>query len=314
MRNKTANKKKSMLLKSPIRDKNGGLATQNLVNQQALVRKVCIAIPTTGLLRVEWVMARYSCVIPVNWSNGDIYQYHRQDGPKNYVVADARNICVEFSISNNFEWTLFNDQDTLLPNDTFLKLGEYMREMKYPVVCGLYYCKGSTPEPLIFRGRGNGYYHKWKFGDKVEVDGIPMGCTLIHNSVLKAVYDESEVYSVPSQYGPVTVRRVFETPRNSWQDPETGKYNSQGGTEDIPWCDRVIRDKILVKAGWKEIAKKKYPFLCDTSIFCQHIDNNGVRYPGYGYRNYVQYKDSKLEKLEKQRKPFNVASTKGSQY
>jgi len=308
MRNKTTNKK------SKVRGEKGELLTQNLVNQQSLAKRMCIAVPTTGLLRVEWVMARYSCVIPVNWSNGDIFQYYRQDGPKNYLVADARNICVEFSISNGFEWTLFNDQDTLLPNSAFLKFGEYMRNMEYPVVCGLYYCKGTYPEPLIFRGRGNGYFHKWKFGDKVEVDGIPMGCTLIHNSVLKVMYDNSEVYTVPSQHGPVVVRRVFETPRNSWQDPETGKYNSQGGTEDIPWCDRIIRDKILEKAGWGEIGKKKYPFLCDTSIFCQHIDNNGVFYPGGQYKNYIQYKDSALEKIDKQGRPFHVATTKGSQY
>jgi hypothetical protein len=189
-----------------------------------------------------------------------------------------------------------------------------MREMKYPVVCGLYYCKGSYPEPLLFRGRGNGYFHNWKFGDKVEVDGVPMGCTLIHCTVLKVMYDNSEVYSVPSQYGPVTVRRVFETPRMSWHDPESGKYNSQGGTEDIPWCDRVMKDKILEKAGWKEAAKKKNPFLCDTSIFCQHLDRSGAIYPGPAYRNYKQYKGSMLEKAEKNKTNYRVVGTHGGQY
>ena len=297
-----------------IRRDDGSLATQNLSNQQQLSTKVCIAVPTTGILRVEWVMARYGCVIPVNWSNGDMFQFIQQDGPFGYTVADARNVCVEYMISNNFEWLFFNDQDTLLPSHTFIKMGEYMRDMKYPVVCGLYYCKGAYPEPLVFRGRGNGYFGDWKFGDKFMIDGIPMGCTLIHRSILKLMYDESEVYSVPSQYGPITVRRVFETPRSSWQDPETGKYNSQGGTEDIPWCDRIMKDKILERSGWKKIAKLKYPFLCDSSIFCQHIDNNGLRYPGPGYKATKQYKGSKLEEMEKHPEKYKIVKTAGSQY
>jgi hypothetical protein len=288
------------------------LKTMNLISSAKLMNKVCIAVPTTGLLRVEWVMARYGCVIPVNWSNGDMFQFVQQDGPHGYCVADARNICIEYFISGGFEWLFFNDQDTCLPSHTFLKIGEYMREGKYPVVCGLYYCKGTYPEPLIFRGRGNGYFDDWKFGDKVMVDGIPMGCTLIHRSVLKLMYDESEVYSVPSQYGPVTVRRVFETPRASWQDPESGKFNAVGGTEDLPWCDRVMKDKILERAGWPKIGKMKYPFLMDTSIFCQHIDNNGFKYPGTSYKLTKQYKGSKLEQLEKNPEKYKIVRTAGS--
>jgi len=306
--------KKTVKLNSKIPNYGGSLTTMALVNQQKATNKILIGVPTTGLVRIEWVMSRYGCVIPVNWSNGDIFQFYQAGGPKGYVVADARNICVEYFISNGFEWLFFNDEDTLLPNDAFLKLGEYMKEEKYPVVCGLYYCKGFYPEPLLFRGRGNGYFDKWKFGDKVEVDGIPMGCTLIHRSVLKYMYDNSEVYSVPSQFGPVTVRRVFETPRMSWSDPESGKYNSQGGTEDLPWCDRIIRDKILEKTGWKEVAKKKYPFLCDTSIFCQHMDRSGVRYPGLGYRNMKQYPGSKLEAIEKKKGEYRVSGTHGCQF
>jgi len=295
-----------------VRAKDGSLKTMNLVNSANNMRKICIAVPTTGILRVEWVMARYGCVIPVNWSNGDIFQFVQQDGPLGFSVADARNVCIEYFISGGFEWLFFNDQDTLLPNDTFLKIGEYMKEMKYPVVSGLYYCKGSYPEPLIFRGRGNGYFDKWKFGEKVMVDGIPMGCTLIHRSILKTMYDESEVYTVPTQFGPVVVRRVFETPRASWADPENGKFNLVGGTEDLPWCDRIIKDKVLERSGWKEIGKLKYPFLMDTSIFCQHIDNNGFKYPGATYRATKQYKGSQLESKEKHPEKYKIARTAGS--
>lgn len=245
-------------------------------------KKVCIAVPTTGLVRIEWMMARFGQIVPVNWANGDIFQWFDMYSPMGYAVADARNVCVQYAISNGFEWTIFIDHDVILPPDTFLKLNEYMREKKYPVVCGLYYCKGSHPEPLIFRGRGTSFYDKWTRGEKVMVDGIPMGCNLIHNSLMKVIYDNSEVYTVPSMAGPIVVRRVFETPRKAWYDPEEGKYNTQTGTEDLFWCDRIMKEKAFEKCGvkeWAKFQKEKYPFLCDTSIFCQHIDERGVMYP-----------------------------------
>jgi hypothetical protein len=240
-------------------------------------------------------------------------QYFDQFSPIGYVVADARNICVEYSIAQKFEWTLFIDHDTVIPPTTFLLLGEWMRAMTHPIVGGLYYCKGSHPEPLVFRGRGTGYYDRWKFGDAVEVDALPMGCTLIHNSILKHLYDNSEVYTVGSIYGPIVVRRVFQTPKISWQDPENGRYNSYAATEDLPLFDRIMKDKVLEKLGWKKLAKKQYPFICDTRIFCQHIDEAGIQYPGQMYKNTKQYTGSDLQKIER-KGVFNVGQSKGSQY
>jgi len=248
---------------------------------QGWKKNLCICVPTTGLVRVEWMMARFGQVIPVNWANGDVFQYFDQYSPMGWAVADARNFCVTHSVNQGFEWTLFIDHDTIPPPDLFLKINNYMREKKYPVVCGLYYCKGSMPEPLIFRGRGTSYFDKWKRGDKVMVDGIPMGCTLIHNSLLKVMFDSSELYTCKTLAGPQVVKRVFETPRQAWYDPEEGKYNMKVGTEDLFWCDRVMNEKVLDKAGWGKFAKKhpKFPFLVDTSIFCQHIDERGTMYP-----------------------------------
>ena len=290
------------------------LAKNQPVNVMPLQKRICVAVPTTGTVRIEWVMSRFGVTVPVNWSHGDFIYFYDQYSPKNYVVADARNICVEYSISEGFEWTFFLDHDVMLPADTFIKLNKYMTEMEYPIVSGLYYCKGSHPEPLVFRGRGNGYYGDWKFGDKFFVDGIPMGLCLIHNSILKAMYDESETYTVQSIMGPVVVRRVFETPRSAWRDTLTGKYISMGGTEDLPFFERILRDNILKKAGWDKIAKKKYPYLVDSTIFAKHIDTLGMTYPSDGYlKQLSQYKGSKLEKMHKQ--GLNVvAKSAGSQY
>lgn len=243
------------------------------------IKRICIAVPTTGLVRVEWMMSRFGQVIPCNWSQGDIFQFIDQYSPLAWTVADARNICVEYCISQGFEWLFFIDHDVILPPDTFLKINEYMNSGKIPVVSGLYYCKGTHPEPLVFRGRGNSYFSKWKRGEKFWVDGIPMGCALIHASILKVMYDCSEVYTVESRQGPVVVRRVFETPRKAWYDPELGRYATRVGTEDLFWCDRVMNEGILEKAGWKKYQKKKFPFLMDTSMFCKHIDEQGRLYP-----------------------------------
>jgi len=242
-------------------------------------KRILIAVPATGLVRIEWMMARFGQVIPVNWSHSDMFQYFSQYSPLGHAVADARNVCVEYFMSQGHEWLFFLDHDVCLPPDTFIKLTEYMRKKDTPVMSGLYYCKGSHPEPLLFRGRGNSFYDDWEMGDKVEVDAIPMGCTLIHGSIIKLMYQESEVYTLNTLAGPVVVRRVFETPRHAWFDPEQQRYQSKTGTEDIFWCDRVMSGKYLERAGWPEHQKKKYPFICDTSIFCKHIDEQGRMYP-----------------------------------
>jgi hypothetical protein len=51
------------------------------------------------------------------------------------------------------------------------------------------------------------------------------------------------------------------------------------GTTDLNFCARIMKDKIFEKAGWPEYQKKKYPFLVDTNIFVQHVDQSGRNYP-----------------------------------
>ena len=63
-------------------------------------------------------------------------------------------------------------------------------------------------------------------------------------------------------------------------DTGSGYSHSNVGTSDLFWCDTVIKNDYLTKAGWRKIAKKKYPFLIDTKMFCKHIDlNSGKTYP-----------------------------------
>jgi hypothetical protein len=261
-------------VKEPIKGYNGSIV-------QACVpinNRILIGIPATGLVRIEWVMARYGQVIPCNWSQSDMIQFIDHFSPLGFMVADARNMVATRAVEQAFEWVFFIDHDTLIPPHTILTWNDYMLKGDVPVFGGLYFTKGVPSEPLVYRGNGTSYYNKWKLGDKVWVDGLPMGCTMIHVSLLKAMYEEAESYMIGNQ----AVRRIFQTPSKIGFDPQTGGWNAQSGTEDLFWCDDVVKKGILKKAGWGEIAKKKYPFLIDTSIFCQHIDNGGQQYPSRG--------------------------------
>jgi len=131
------------------------------------------------------------------------------------------------------------------------------------------------PEPMVYRGIGNGYYDQWKMGDKVWCSGVPFGFTLIHGSLIKALWAESPEYIINNQI----TRRIFEAPSKSWMDPEKGAYMQMGGTSDLAWCERVKKDRIFEKAGWPEYQDMEFPFLLDTNIHVAHIDNNGVRWP-----------------------------------
>ena len=175
-----------------------------------------------------------------------------------YLVADAQNILVDIAVKQNYEWMFLLEDDVILPFDAFLKINEYMKDGMVPVVSGLYFLKANPPEAIVYRGRGNGPFMGWRMGEKVWVDGVPTGCLLIHNSILKLMHEESPEYQTGN--GQI-VKRVFETPAKAWMDPETGVMQMASGTSDLYWCDRVMKEKVLQRAGWKEIAKKKYPFL-----------------------------------------------------
>jgi len=245
--------------------------------------RIIVGIPMTGLLRAEWVLARYGQVIPCNWSQVDSLQFMDQYSPVNYLVADARNLIVDQAIKHNFEWLFFIDHDTIIPPCTLLTINEYMLSKKYPVVAGLYFTKSVPAEPLIYRGLGNSYYTDWKFGDIVEADGIPMGCTLIHVSLLRALSEESETYQAAGS----NVKKVFETPAKQWFDPQTLNWQAATGTEDLNWCSKIIKNKIFSKAdkfggSWAKFDKKKYPFIIDTRLYCRHIDPDGRQFPMMG--------------------------------
>lgn len=249
------------------------------VKEQTASKRMMVGIPMTGLLRAEWVMARYNQTIPCNWSQVDSIQWITTEAPVRFLVADARNVIATKFVEKEFEWLFFIDHDVILPAATILLWNERMRKLDVPVWSGLYFSKSVPSEPLVYRGRGNSFYDKWKLGDLVWCDGIPMGCTMIHKSIMKAIYDVSEEYEPKPG---VKIRKIFETPRKEWFDPEQNSWHRASGTEDLFWCTRLMEEGIFKKAGWPKFQRKKYPFLVDTRVFCHHIDFDGVQYPSRG--------------------------------
>ncbi len=255
-------------------------------------KRVFLAVGFTGLVRVEWMFGRYGQVIPCNWSQIEHQMWLPTFGPLGWLVAEARNVAVKVFLENKFEWIFFIDHDTVLPQNFFLVANDRMIKENIPVWSGLYFTKSFPAEPLIYRGRGTGYYASWKMGDKVWADAIPMGCTVIHRSILKAVWDESEEYLAGNE----RVRKVFETPQKAWFDPEQHGWQTLSGTEDLNFCWKLIDHGIFKKAGWPEFQKKRFPFLVDTGLFCKHIDPSGVLYPSQGEEKYWERKKKKNEK------------------
>ena len=249
-------------------------------NDPGYVNRVLVATPCgNGTVRMEWVLARYGQIIPMNWSMVQFTQFMNSFVPYRYSVPDAQNIIVQEAIKGNFEWLILIEDDNVLPPDAFVRWNKYMRERKVPVVSGLYFSKSQPPEPMTFRGRGNSVYWDWKFGDLVWCDGVPTGSLLIHMSILKAMYDESPEYKV----GDIITRKVFEVPERMWITPE-GNFNTLVGTSDLNWCTRVMQNGFFEKAGWGDYQNKEFPFLVDTNIFVKHIDRNtGEQFPNEKY-------------------------------
>lgn len=248
--------------------------------------KLLVGTATTGLLRAEWVQARYGQVIPTNWSWVQMWQYMApgQFMPVGYQVDDAQNLICAEAIRNDYEWLLLYEHDMLPAPDSLVRLADYMKRGDVPVISGLYFTRSLPSEPLIYRGRGTLAFEDFDIGDKVWCDGVPTGFLLIHMSLIRALWEDSEEYAIGTQ----VTRRIFETPAKGWFDPEAGQFKTHTGTSDLEWCTRIMGGGYFEKAGWPEYQEKEYPFLVDTNIPCGHINNtmNGEIYPPGGVDAY----------------------------
>jgi len=252
-----------------------GIPKVDKTDENTWKKRVFIFTPATGLVRMEWVQARYAQIIPPNWSFVEVVNFLNPYVPIGYQLADAQNLMAKYVVEGDYEWIIHIEHDNVLPPDGFMRLNQYINEAKVPVVSGLYWLKSDITEPLVYRGRGTSYFKDWKLGDKVWTDGIPFGFRLESASLVKAAWEESEEYQVNG----ITTRRVFQQPGAIWYDEEKGGVVSTGGTTDLAWCTRIMEDNLFEKAGWGKYQKMEHPFLVDTNIFVKHVTADGTMYP-----------------------------------
>lgn len=244
--------------------------------------RIMVGIPTTGIVRYEWVAARYNQVIPCNWSQAEFIYAYASWSPVGFQVANARNIIASAAVREGYQWLLFIDHDTCPPVNMLVTMNDYMTKGDIPVVCGLYFTKSVPADPLIYRGFGTGSFKDWKFGDKIWASGIPMGCTLINCDIFRAMQPDVPEDGLRTMQGrEIMAHRYFVTPAEATINPD-GTWSSYTGTEDLYWCKKVIEGNYLAKAGFPKVAKKEFPFLVDTNIFCRHIDMDGIQYTSRG--------------------------------
>jgi len=273
----------------------------------AVQQKLIVGTALTGLVRGEWMQARYGQIVPTNWSWVQMWQYMApgQFMPLGYQVDDAQNLICAQAVAGDYEWMLLYEHDMLPRPDALVRLADYMKRKDTPVISGLYFTRAIPSEPLIYRGLGTLAYEDFDVGDMVWADGVPTGFLLIHMSIIRAMWEESEPYMI----GNIQARRVFETPAMAWFDPESEEFNTQAGTSDLAWCRRVIDERFLEKAGWPEYQDKEYPYLVDTNIGCMHINNNlqGEQFPPGGIHNYWRMVRESRGELEPEPEPLGVS-------
>lgn len=159
-----------------------------------------------------------------------------------YQVADARNFFAREALKEKAKYLFFMDEDVAPPP---FALRELMFQMEHHpdwgIIGGIYALKCERPEPLVFKGRGQGPYWKWRAGEVFQCTGLGMGCTLIRTDVFRDLTDP-----------------WFQTV----QDLDAQLDNIPKGTvwtEDLWFCNEVT-----TKTKWKIIAH--------GGIICPHYD------------------------------------------
>lgn len=197
-------------------------------------------------------------------------------------------------MESDAEYIFFVDHDTVPPDDALPKL----LALGVPFAAGVYFYKGEKKHPLIYTLDEMGLYRPvidYNRGEILEVDGVGMGCTLIHRDVFKAIRDKflwimheedgSQELINRTQISDRKLPAKLRTPETRlYGDDDHGYYMvtpvkrvsqeleerfeypyydmAHGRTEDLPFCKRVQACGI--------------PILIDTSIECGHVGETTI--------------------------------------
>ena len=187
-------------------------------------QKVLIAIPVYQYCQTETMQSVYELKIPFGIEIKLVFV-------KGYTVAAARNVLVDYSLKNGFDYTFFVDGDIILPPDALNKL----LYSNAPIATGWYIKKiPGQYIPELYRKKEDGQYKNFRSlpeNELLPVAACGFGCTLVKNGVFQKIGS------------------------NNWFEYVHGK--NAICSEDINFC---------IKAS-----EKGFAIIADTSLCCGHV-------------------------------------------
>ena len=129
-----------------------------------------VAIPSLGMVPIEFCVAFSALQMPVNCKTNSIVVTKTEVGVARDYVADFA-----LSMSPRPEYILFLGDDMLPPWDGLIKLYQEMKTGKWDVLAGLYFIKQDLPVPIIWRDDVDGWlepYIHYQPGEVVSVEGL----------------------------------------------------------------------------------------------------------------------------------------------
>jgi len=201
------------------------------------------------------------------------------------VDENRRTISKNF-LDSNADYIFWIDDDTAPPQLAITKL----YNSGHDFIAGLYFAN-STYNPVMFKRADNSFGYvsivNYTQGELIEVDGIGMGCTLIHRSVYEKILDGHNLYRnrvgalipipksavldkepvIPKDFMPYIQNGIYQEPY--WKTelkPEENFpfYMFHGGRgEDVHFCE------LAANVGIK-------PWV-DTSVLCEHYKIRSIK-------------------------------------
>jgi len=197
------------------------------------VKKILIAIPTNRNIEAQTFKSIYDLYRPGGFEV--VFQYFW-----GYQVDQVRNLIVDWSLRNGFDYLFCVDSDIAFPPDTLLRLLSYDKD----IVSGVYIQRipGTHTIEIMRKNPWGGVSHvNWddiKGQGLVPIDGCGFGCVLIKAEVLKAIpYPQFLYHSAIDHANTIS--------------------------EDVHFCNQA-RDR-------------GFTLWCDTGILCEHIGSSTFR-------------------------------------
>lgn len=190
-------------------------------------KKILIAIPTAKYIESQTFKALFDLVIPEGYEADFQYFY-------GYNIEQVRNLIVDYTLRNGYDYLFSVDSDIVMPNDTLEKMVAHDKDM----VTGLYIQRIPNTHTVevycVTEGSGRTHipYEMLKGRGLVEVAGCGFGCVLVKRRVLERLKYPHFVY-----------RSALD--------------HRQTYSEDVYFC--------------KQATDAGFTIWADTSILCDHV-------------------------------------------